>query len=213
MSNTIVRTLKSLALAAGLAFGAVGAQAAILTASNSTAGSFDASSGNRNFTLGAGTITDVDISITFSKCDDPSNTNGGACEGQGFSFNSEIVFQLISPNGTTVNLVNAGTYGGETPGTGAQTVLFDDEAAAAVGGGSVVSGSFRPVGLLSALDGQNAAGQWTLFIQDTVGQDPLNFFGATLTVTTDGTVPEPGTLALVGLALVGAGSLKRRKAA
>src|SRR5436190_7014084 len=105
-----LRLLKASVLATSLALVAAGAHAAPLTATNSTPGSFDSSFGNRTFTLGSGTIDDVNISITFSKCDDPTNTDGGACNGSGFSFNQEIVFRLTSPGGTTVNLVNAGTY-------------------------------------------------------------------------------------------------------
>ena len=186
-----------------------GAQAAILTDTNSTFGSFDNSSGTRTFNIAGGSILDVNISIDFAKCDDPAlNAASTACIGGGFSFSREIEFILESAQGTLVNLIVQDTYSGSTPGA-RYVIDFDDEAANAVGGPVLASGAFRPVGLLSAFDGENSAGVWTLRIRDTVGLDPLTFFSATLNVE----IPEPGTLALAGLALAGLGlGAARRRA-
>ncbi|MBK9236511.1 MAG: hypothetical protein IPO19_10900 [Rhodoferax sp.] len=132
--NKLSSWIKASAVTLGLCCTVVGAQAALLTATDSTFGSFDASSGTRTLALGAGLVSDVNILIDFAKCDDPSIGAGGtACIGTGPSFNSEIVFRLTSPGGTTVNLVNAGTYSGSTPGTGRVSVGLDDEASTAVG--------------------------------------------------------------------------------
>lgn len=188
--------------------------AAAVIVNNSTYGYFDGSSGTRSLSVvGAGTISDIDLTIDFSKCDDPAiGAAGTACTGTGFSYNDEIVFRLTGPDGsTTVNLVDANTYGGQTPGDRI-VVTFDDEAATTVGGSLLQDGTFRPVSPLSTFDGLNGDGTWTLFIGDTDGLDPLEFFSATLTINADvNQVPEPGTLAVFGIGLLGLGALRRRR--
>ncbi len=144
------------------------------------------------------TITDLNVSITFTKTD-------GSCAAQaaGSAFHRETEFVLTSPAGTSVIIVNSDVNdggqpagesrgsekdvrGGRAPSTysggtdiGDVTVLFDDEAAAAASG-TPVSGTFRGFAALSAFDGQNPAGTWTMTVADTVSSDPLCFYSYTL---------------------------------
>ena len=123
------------------------------------------------------------------------------------TWDGDLFIQLQSPVGTTVTLSNR--HGGS--GDNYINTVFDDEAVTAIGSGSApFTGSFRPDQLLSAFDGQDAFGVWTLRVADQAGLDvgSINRWGIDITAQNQ-SVPEPASLVLAGLALAGLAFTRR----
>jgi subtilisin family serine protease/subtilisin-like proprotein convertase family protein len=82
------------------------------------------------------------------------------------TFVGDLRVSLISPVGTEVVLIDGrGGDGQDLTGT-----LFDDEASVSVADGvAPFTGGHRPDSPLSAFDGQDANGTWTLVVSDTTG--------------------------------------------
>lgn len=108
------------------------------------------------------------------------------------SYRSDLRVTLTSPAGTVVTIM---TWTGNVQSGDNLNDLFDDEAAAAISTHNATvadpltpapppySHSFRPSNPLSAFDGQNAAGTWTLVVCDAVAADTGQFRRADLYIT------------------------------
>jgi hypothetical protein len=146
-------------------------------------------------------------------------------------FPEDIGILLVGPGGQKVVLMN--NTGGINPITVPITITFDDQAATSVPNpisGSLAGGTYKPTNLaagcpgnsfnapapacpygtsLSAFNGTNPAGVWSLYVEDfAAGDSGLINGGWTLQVTT----PEPAPLILLGLGLfITAAWLRRRE--
>jgi len=95
------------------------------------------------------------------------------------TFDSDLYFELIAPDGTTVLLSDHNGAGGNNYGASCAPepfrTTFDDDSTSPVSGGSPpFVGVFKPQQSLSAFDGKsgtNANGSWKLRVVDDVGLD------------------------------------------
>lgn len=125
----------------------------------------------RTFVVGTSyTLSDVNLGVLLSH-----------------TYRSDLRITLTSPAGTTVQIMT--NVGGAADNL---NVLFDDEAAGAIAShtandttGAVppYQRTFQPTAALTAFDGQNAQGTWTMVICDSVAQDVGTFTRADLYIT------------------------------
>lgn len=125
------------------------------------------------------------------------------------TYRSDLRITLQSPAGTTVTVM---TWSGNVQSGDNLNDLFDDEAAAAITTHNATvtdpqtpvpppySHSFLPSNPLSAFDGQNAAGTWTMVLCDAVAADTGNFARADLFISaTSVTVVKTSTVIADGV--------------
>lgn len=94
----------------------------------------------------------------------------------------DLSINLISPSGTRVALISGSC--GELNNVSA---VFDDDGSAIVcSGNPAISGTVRPLGSLSSLQGESTFGEWTLEIQDRANGDGGSLVAFSLEVCAEG---------------------------
>ncbi|MBN2473342.1 MAG: proprotein convertase P-domain-containing protein [Pirellulales bacterium] len=96
------------------------------------------------------------------------------------TYDADLDVFLVSPSGTSVELFTDVGGGGEH----FTNTTIDDEAATLISSGTApFTGSFRPEGSLSDLDGQDPNGAWSLRVVDDAGGDAGTLHSWSLSIT------------------------------
>jgi subtilisin-like proprotein convertase family protein len=100
------------------------------------------------------------------------------------TFDGDLYVYLRGPDGTRADLIR---FRGGSGDHFTNTTLDDEASAAIASGHAPFRGSFRPENPLSAFDGKNARGTWTLYVYDASRYDVGTLTSWSLTVATSST--------------------------
>ncbi len=121
---------------------------------------------------GVGTIADLNFRFDGSSC---STTSTSTTVGLNHGTIGQLIVKLTSPLGTTVTLINRMTGGGATGGNSGNNLcntVLDDSGATSIqtvaASSAPFTGTFSPASPLSAFNGEDPTGTWTLNVADVV---------------------------------------------
>ncbi|MEO8197669.1 MAG: proprotein convertase P-domain-containing protein [Thermoanaerobaculia bacterium] len=117
----------------------------------------------------------VDVTIPVADTGEVSDVNVSVRLDH--TWDGDLLIQLISPDGTIVDLSDSRGGSGDNYGTGANDcsgvhTVFDDSAGTPIGSGTApFAGSYSPDSPLAAMVGDNVTGNWILRVTDQAGGD------------------------------------------